>query len=195
LTAAPPRRRLIEVLEEMGGDVEGALEAISVPSYVIDVSGVVRWLNPAAARLVGDVRGRHYTSVVAREKTRRARELFTRKIFGTVEVTDTPATLLATDGSRLDVEISSVPLRKGGHVIGVFGQFADVPEDSPTGEIPELTPRQHEVLRLLERGRSTDQIATELNISRETVRNHVADLLRALGVKSRLEAVALSHGR
>jgi len=80
-------------------------------------------------------------------------------------------------------------------VIGVFGQFADVPEDSPAGEVAELAPRQHEVLRLLERGRSTDQIATELNISRETVRNHVADLLRALGVKSRLEAVALSHGR
>jgi len=46
----------VEVLEEMGGDVEGALESISVPSYVLDSSGVVRWLNPAATRLVGDVR-------------------------------------------------------------------------------------------------------------------------------------------
>jgi len=185
----------VEVLEEMGGDVEGALESISVPSYVLDSSGVVRWLNPAATRLVGDVRGRHYTSVVAREETRRARELFTQKILGTVEVTDTPATLVNTDGTRLDVEISAVPLRRGGHVIGVFGQFADVPDDAPMVELPELTPRQHEVLRLLERGYSTDQIAAELNISKETVRNHVADLLRALGVKSRLEAVAVSQGR
>ena len=40
----------------MGADVEDALEAISVPSYVLDSSGVVRWLNPAATRLVGDVR-------------------------------------------------------------------------------------------------------------------------------------------
>jgi DNA-binding CsgD family transcriptional regulator len=110
-------------------------------------------------------------------------------------VTDTPATLLNTDGSRVDVEISSVPLRSGGLVIGVFGQFADVPDDPPTEEIPGLTPRQHEVLRLLQRGHSTEQIAAELNISRDTVRNHVADLLRALGAKSRLEAVALSFGR
>ena len=178
----------------MGADVEDALEAISVPSYVLDSSGVVRWLNPAAERLLGDVRGRHYTSVVAREQTRLARELFTQKVLGTVEVTDTPATLLNTDGSRVDVEISSVPLRSGGHVIGVFGQFADVPDDPPTEEIPGLTPRQHEVLRLLQRGHSTEQIAAELNISRDTVRNHVADLLRALGAKSRLEAVALSFG-
>ena len=183
------------MLEDLGADVEGALEAISVPSYVLDSSGVVRWLNPAAERLLGDVRGRHYTSVVAREQTRLARELFTQKVLGTVEVTDTPATLLATDGSRVDVEISSVPLRSGGHVIGVFGQFADVPDDPPTEEIPGLTPRQHEVLRLLQRGHSTEQIAAELNISRDTVRNHVADLLRALGAKSRLEAVALSFGR
>jgi PAS domain S-box-containing protein len=195
LTRTPPGRRLVEVLEEMGADVEDALEAISVPSYVLDSSGVVRWLNPAAERLLGDVRGRHYTSVVAREQTRRARELFTQKVLGTVEVTDTPATLLNTDGSRVDVEISSVPLRSGGHVIGVFGQFADVPDDPPTEEIPGLTPRQHEVLRLLQRGHSTEQIAAELNISRDTVRNHVADLLRALGAKSRLEAVALSFGR
>jgi PAS domain-containing protein len=89
------------MLEEMGGDVEGALEAISVPSYVLDSSGAVRWLNPAAERLLGDVRGRHYTSVVAHEETRRARELFTQKVLGTVEVTDTPTTLLNTDGSRV----------------------------------------------------------------------------------------------
>jgi DNA-binding CsgD family transcriptional regulator len=133
--------------------------------------------------------------VVAHEQARLARELFTQKVLGTVEVTDTPATLLNTDGSRVDVEISSVPLRSGGHVIGVFGQFADVPDDPPTEEIPGLTPRQHEVLRLLQRGHSTEQIAAELNISRDTVRNHVADLLRALGAKSRLEAVALSFGR
>jgi PAS domain S-box-containing protein len=181
-------------LEEMGGDIEGALEAISVPSYVIDASGVIRWLNPAATRLVGDVRGRHYTSVVAPEETRRARELFTQKILGTADVTDVEAVVLDEHGARIDVEISSVPLRRGGHVIGVFGQFADVPGRSSAAPHPQLTPRQTEILRLLQRGRSTDQIAQELKISKETVRNHIRDLLRALGAKSRLEAVARSRG-
>jgi hypothetical protein len=46
------------------GDVEEALEGVGVPSYVLDTSGIVRWINPAAERLLGDVRGLHYTAVV-----------------------------------------------------------------------------------------------------------------------------------
>jgi DNA-binding NarL/FixJ family response regulator len=57
-----------------------------------------------------------------------------------------------------------------------------------------LTPRQAEVLRHLEAGRSTKQIAQELHVSTETVRNHVRHLLRALGVTTRLEAVAAVRG-
>jgi two-component system response regulator DegU len=47
---------------------------------------------------------------------------------------------------------------------------------------------------MLERGRSTMQIAAELHLSPETVRNHVRHLLRAFGVHSRLEAVAVARG-
>ena len=67
----------------VGGDVEQALESVGVPSYVLDTTGVVRWINPAAERLLGDVRGRQFTSVVAPEDSRRARELFTQKVLGT----------------------------------------------------------------------------------------------------------------
>jgi two-component system NarL family response regulator len=58
----------------------------------------------------------------------------------------------------------------------------------------QLTPRQAEVLELLERGRSTKQIASELHLSTETVRNHVRHILRAVGAHSRLEAVAIANG-
>lgn len=54
----------------------------------------------------------------------------------------------------------------------------------------DLTPRQLEILRLLSAGESTDQIATQLFISRETVRNHIRHILQALRVHSRLAAVA-----
>jgi DNA-binding NarL/FixJ family response regulator len=49
------------------------------------------------------------------------------------------------------------------------------------------------VLRLLEQGRSTKQIAAELHLSTETVRNHIRRLFRALGVNTRLEAVAAAR--
>ena len=77
----------------------------------------------------------------------------------------------------------------GERVVGVFGLLEERPDDSPLPP-PHLTPRQVEVLRLLEQGRSTKQIAAELHLSNETVRNHVRGLFRALGVNSRLEAVA-----
>ena len=80
----------------VGGDVELALEGVGVPSYVLDTTGIVRWINPAAERLLGDVRGRHITSVVAPEDSRRARELFARKVLGTAAATDAPGVLLST---------------------------------------------------------------------------------------------------
>ena len=57
-------------------------------------------------------------------------------------------------------------------------------------EVPELTPRQLEVLELLAAGRSVKEIGKELYLSQATVRNHVRSLLQALGAHSQLEALA-----
>jgi DNA-binding NarL/FixJ family response regulator len=108
-------------------------------------------------------------------------------------VTDTELVLIDLDGDRLDVEVSSVPLRQGHRVVGVFGQVPRWEEEPRRPPHPRLTPRQAEVLGLLEHGRSTAQIAGELHLSHETVRNHVKHLLSALGVNSRLQAVALAR--
>jgi PAS domain S-box-containing protein len=180
-------------LHSLGGDVEGALESISVPSYVVDPTGIIRWLNPAALRLVGDVRGRQFTSVVAPEETRRSREIFARNLARPGEAHDSQVVVIGADGGRIAVELSAVTLVEGHHVIGVFGQVADIDETPPRPVHPHLTPRQAEVLRLLEHGRATHEIALELHLSIETVRNHIRHILRALGVHSRLEAVALAH--
>jgi len=58
-----------------------------------------------------------------------------------------------------------------------------------SGEPISLTRRQLEILRLLAVGKTTDDIAIELSLSSTTVRNHIANLLAALGVHSRLQAV------
>jgi PAS domain S-box-containing protein len=177
----------------VGGDVEQALENVGVPSYVLDETGVVRWINPAAERLLGDVRGKHFTSVVAPEDSRRARELFTQKVLGTAPATEATGVLVSTTGARVGVEISAAPLVSGQRVVGVFGLLHEGADDKPAARLPHLTPRQVEVLRLLEQGRSTKQIAAELHLSPETVRNYIRRLLQVLGVNSRLEAVAVAH--
>jgi PAS domain S-box-containing protein len=183
----------VDALRAMGGDLEDALDHVNVPTYVLDRAGLVRWMNDAARALVGDQVGRQFTSVVAPEETRRARELFARKIVGNAKVTDASMVVVDPNGAHLGVEISSVPLKQGQHVVGIFGQVTSVIEEPHAHPTLHLTPRQAEVLQLLERGRSTAQIAEELHLSRETVRNHVRLLLRALGASSRLEAVALAR--
>jgi DNA-binding NarL/FixJ family response regulator len=52
-----------------------------------------------------------------------------------------------------------------------------------------LTPRQTDVLALLLQGKPNKLIARELNLSVETVKDHVAAVLRALNVDSRTQAV------
>jgi len=52
-----------------------------------------------------------------------------------------------------------------------------------------LTPRQSDVLTLLLKGQPNKLIARELGLSVETVKDHVAAVLRALNVSSRTQAV------
>lgn len=51
-----------------------------------------------------------------------------------------------------------------------------------------LTPRQHEVLRLLVEGKSNKEIARTLALSDNTVRVHAAAIFKALNVRNRTEA-------
>jgi NarL family two-component system response regulator LiaR len=56
-------------------------------------------------------------------------------------------------------------------------------------ENPEaLTERETEVLKLLARGKSNRQIASELFVDEKTVKAHVSSILRKLGVQSRTQA-------
>ena len=171
-----------------------ALEEISVPCYVIDSTGYIRWLNDAAKELVGDATGKMFTSVLDPHELPRAKSLFQRNLHGKGH-RDFAVDLINVDGEEQCVEISSVPLRSKHRAIGMFGV---VRPRSDTAERPpkvdgRLTPRQREILRLLADGRSTEQIAATLHISRETVRNHVRHISKRLGTKSRLQAVAVAR--
>ena len=57
-------------------------------------------------------------------------------------------------------------------------------------DIPALTARQLDVLKLLAEGKSAKEIGQELYLSQATVRNHIRSLLQALGAHSQLEALA-----
>lgn len=60
---------------------------------------------------------------------------------------------------------------------------------STAARSPELTGREIEILGLVGEGKTSKEIADDLYISENTVRNHVRNILDKLGMKSRFEAV------
>lgn len=66
------------------------------------------------------------------------------------------------------------------------------PEPTIDEIFTSLTKREWAVLWLLAEGLSDREIAVRLNVGRETVRTHMAGLLRKLGAESRLEALVIA---
>lgn len=70
---------------------------------------------------------------------------------------------------------------------------APLPPSGPSGggRATTLSPRQVEVMDLVARGRSNQQIAGELFLAEKTVKNHINAIFSELGVESRAEAIVL----
>lgn len=70
----------------------------------------------------------------------------------------------------------------------VLPSATDAPAPAPGPDV--LTPRESEVMELLQNGKSNAEIANELQVSIETVRSHARRIYRKLGVKTRRELLA-----
>jgi len=89
------------------------------------------------------------------------------------------------------IVLSIVAVRSGARVLASTAtrHVLDMIDVESCGSAGNLTPRESEVLKLMSAGFANSRIASELNISGKTVRNHVSHLYAKLQVYDRSQAI------
>ena len=110
--------------------------------------------------------------------------------------------VLRKDGGVVPLQVTNFPAIEGTEVMGVFGISVDttslgrgaaeeiekeegVNEDGGDDPRTKITKREKEVIRLINRGMSNKEIAAELEISENTVKNHISNIFAKLKISDR----------
>jgi DNA-binding NarL/FixJ family response regulator len=64
-----------------------------------------------------------------------------------------------------------------------------------TARVPQLSPREREIMHLMAEGNTAEQIGERITVSVETVRTHVRNVIRKLQARNRVHAIAIALER
>lgn len=176
------------------------VDSLVVPASLHDVSGRFVHMNGAAERASGksntEMLGHGLTELLPPE-ARESVEAQFRRAVELGEPTDFETAFVDASGHLRGVRAQHLPLRDGDTIVGVLILAFDVRRRSPDlvrlKPDPRLTPRQRQVLELIASGLSTAEVARELTLSIETVRNHLRNASKEMRAHTRIEAIATAQ--
>ncbi len=176
------------------------VDTLVVPASLHDVDGRFVHMNAAAERASGTTNARllglHYTELLPEEARANVEAQFRRAV-ERGEPTDFETVFVDASGQLRGTRAQHLPLRDGDTIVGVLILAFDVRrapvELARLKPDPRLTPRQLEILELIASGLSTMDVARQLTLSPETVRNHLRNAFRELRAHNRVEAIATAQ--
>ena len=169
--------------------------------FIVDDERRVRDVNEAGCQLLGAPRawivGRPVTEFVPPEAQAQFEELWQSLITEGLQPGEFEVKL--PDGRRQAIEYcATANIVPGQHLAIICSPLAAgklVVEAAEAIGPVSLTEREADVMALVALGRTTRQIAEELNISRETARTHTKHAMEKLGAHNRAHAVAVALSR
>jgi PAS domain S-box-containing protein len=187
------------------------LDQVDLAVIATDADGFVTTWNSRAETLYGWSRdeacGRHIIDLMMPSESRRVAE----SILATLQRGESwqgPFRLRRRDATIVSAFVKNSPiLDDDGVLIGVVGvsieiadpelatavrALAQVDRGVPGRRARTLSPREREVLGLLARGLTGEQIAERLVLSPETIRTHIRNAREKLGASTRVEAVTMA---
>lgn len=190
---------------------EQVLDQVDLAVIATDAAGIVITWNSRAEILYGWSRteaiGRHIAELTVPEGEQGAAEQIMVAI-ARGESWQGAFRLRRKDGSHFTAFVKDSPIEdESGQLVGIVGvsiEIADpelgravravISESNPDGRrrTRTLSPREREVLGLLARGLTGEQIADRLVLSPETVRTHIRNAREKLGASTRVEAVTMA---
>lgn len=190
-----------EVVGEAGDGLEGAKRAKQLAPDVVlldlNMPGISG--REALSLILGDAPGTHVLMLTVSEEADDL--LFTLRQGACGYLLKNIAAESLTDALRMasrgDAVIS--PLMMGKLLADAHRGATRPGPQSPAadaGEAEKLSPRERETLLYLARGQSNKEIARTLDLAENTVKIHVQNILKKLGLSSRVQAAvyAVEHG-
>jgi PAS domain S-box-containing protein len=169
--------------------LQGILDVLDVAVACMDLEGRVQIWNRASEQLSGWSREEMIGSTVDRVIPRSGREKRRETVARTLAEGEAAGTYsrVHKDGTIFHIEMRMHLIRdKQGEPQAIVALVKPL-----AGHGVSLTPRQREVLEHIATGRTNDEIARRLVVSRRTVERHVAAILDKFDVENRAAAAAV----
>lgn len=177
----------IQVVGE-ASDVEGAVEACQllqpdVALLDVHLPGGGGGGGPEVARRCGNLEGTRFLALSVSDAPADVVSVIRAGARGYVTKSISPADLAAAV-ERVAAGDAAFSPRLAGFVLDAFGTDESADEED---ELDLLTEREQEVMRLIARGYTYKEVASELFLSVKTIETHVSAVLRKLQLSNRNE--------